>query len=375
MRGIEVESSLARGTATHLLLESRCMRPKLLDELLKLGCFSAPAQASFVFTLSAGDQKRIFAVAGIKRKFYHTMVPYCIIKNMLLALTLLAWLLAAEVCALAHSPKQRVHLPRSLGSIRSKFQLKLSDNSEAINVGIDEDSALIARIEAEVMAESGVGLDQLINPSKVVNLERDLLKLRYELEQATSNSNTDEVKKVQDTIDKKQATLRVEKRAVMRGWLKNLFVIQSIIAGVISYGMVYNIVPGVELDLSLQVLGFWMWWLFIIPSLRARKPSNEEKEALNIAFLASPILSLIMPTFTKDVTIIWWGNAIALLASYGYAYLKPKNEIEIVTSAEVTSDSMTEEKGDDDSQSLPKILLQAFKALDYGSGQERGARK
>lgn len=289
-------------------------------------------------------------------------------------LALLAWL-ATESRALVHPPTQRALLFRSLGSNRSKFQLKLSDNSAAINVAVDDDSALIARIEAEVMAESGVGLDQLINPSKVVNLERDLLKLRNELEQAMSSSNTDDVKKVQDTIDKKQATLTVEKRAVMRGWLKNLFVAQSIIAGVISYGMVYNIVPGVQLDISLQVLGFWMWWLFIIPSLRARKPSNEEKEALNIAFLASPILSLIMPTFTKDVTIIWWGNAIALLAAYGYAYLKPKSEEEIATSAAISSDPMTQEKADEDSQSLPKILLQAFKALDYGSGQERGARK
>lgn len=42
-----------------------------------------------------------------------------------------------------------------------------------------------------------------------------------------------------------------------------------------------------------------MWWLFIIPSLRARKPGNEEKEALNIAFIASPAASLLMPVITK----------------------------------------------------------------------------
>jgi hypothetical protein len=272
-------------------------------------------------------------------------------------------LLVAEVRALVYSPSLR-------RPIRAKFPLNLSDRSEEI--AAEDDAALIARIEAEVMAESGVSLDQLINPSKVVNLERDLLKLRNELEQAITIANTDEVKKVQDTIEKKQATLFVEKRSVMRGWLKSLFVIQSIIAGVISYGMVYNIIPGQELDLSLQVLGFWMWWLFIIPSLRARKPSNEEKEALNIAFLASPILSLIMPTFTKDVTIIWWGNALAVLVSYGYAYLKPKSEVELVDDMTTNDDVITDEK---EEKSLPKALLQAFKALDYGSGQERGARK
>eukprot|EP00953_Heterococcus_sp_UTEX-ZZ885_P022122 12275-Heterococcus_DN1.PRE.1 len=36
------------------------------------------------------------------------------------------------------------------------------------------DQALIARVAAEVQRDSGVDLDQLINPSKVINLEREL---------------------------------------------------------------------------------------------------------------------------------------------------------------------------------------------------------
>ena len=46
----------------------------------------------------------------------------------------------------------------------------------------EKDFYLIQRIEAEVMAESGVGLEELINPSKVINLERDIAKLTLELE-------------------------------------------------------------------------------------------------------------------------------------------------------------------------------------------------
>ena len=37
-----------------------------------------------------------------------------------------------------------------------------------------EDNLLIERLNAEILAESGVELDQLINPSKVVNLEREI---------------------------------------------------------------------------------------------------------------------------------------------------------------------------------------------------------
>jgi hypothetical protein len=59
---------------------------------------------------------------------------------------------------------------------------------------------------------------------------------------------------------------------------------------------------------------------------RARKPKSPEKEALDIAFLLSPVVSLIMPSLTKDTAIIWWANAVAVAGCYAYAYLKPKEE-------------------------------------------------
>ena len=160
---------------------------------------------------------------------------------------------------------------------------------------IDEE-ALIRRINEEIFAESGVDLDQLINPSKVVNLERDLIYLNKELDQ-TSDATL--ISEIQSKISKKREVLDVEKRAVMKGWLKNLFVGQSVLAGAISLVMVYDAFPGVHVPLAIQAMGFWMWWLFIIPSLRARKPSSEEKIALNYAFLGTPVVSLLMPTFTK----------------------------------------------------------------------------
>ncbi len=68
----------------------------------------------------------------------------------------------------------------------------------------------------------------------------------------------------------------------------------------ISIQQAYDQVPFFpHVDLSIQVLGFWFVWLFTVPSLRARKPGPSEKVALDIAFLATPVVSFAMPFITK----------------------------------------------------------------------------
>jgi hypothetical protein len=162
---------------------------------------------------------------------------------------------------------QKLHSSKPLYSSRlTQLRLKAElTEEEAIQNEID-DNLLIERLNAEILAESGVELDQLINPSKVVNLERDLVSLRKDILLTT---DVDEIAEINKVIDKKTATLIVEKRGVMRGWLKNLFVGQSVLAGAGSLALVYQVVPT---ELPIQVLGFWMWWLFIIPSLRYAAP-------------------------------------------------------------------------------------------------------
>lgn len=215
------------------------------------------------------------------------------------------------------------------------------------------DQALIARVAADVQRDSGVELDQLINPSKVINLERDLAKLRIELD---SKSGSDR-KSIQDTIATKETTLAQEKRAVMQDWLKQIFVAQAALSVVIGGLMVYDKVPGFEhVDLSIRVLGFWVIWLFAIPSLRARKPRNpSEKSALNIAFLASPLTSLAMPFITKDTVSIYWANLAVVAAAYAYGFASGDRDL--------------------DEANQPEWLKFVYKSLDFGSGKERGARK
>ena len=101
---------------------------------------------------------------------------------------------------------------------------------------------------------------------------------------------------------------------------------------------------------------------------RARKPQAMEKEALNIAFIASPLVSLAMPSFTLNTAAIWWANFAVTAAAYVYAYVRPRMEKE-------QSDEGERNGEGESGVSLPPALVKAFKALDYGSGQERGARR
>lgn len=111
-------------------------------------------------------------------------------------------------------------------------------------------------------------------------------------------------------------------------------------------------------DVSIQVLGYWFWWLFIVPSLRSRRPRGFEKKALDIAFLATPIASLAAPVVTKDTGLIWMANFVIVAGAYGFAF--------------ATDGADDDSDGDDSKQ--PAWLKFIYKSLDFGSGRERGAR-
>jgi hypothetical protein len=111
--------------------------------------------------------------------------------------------------------------------------------------------------------------------------------------------------------------------------------------------------------MPIKVLGFWWWWLFIVPSLRSRRPGGPEKQALDIAFLATPAISILSPVLTKDPQLIWLANFVVVAGSYAYAFLLADDE---------------EDNNTDDTKQSP-LLKFVYKSLDFGTGRERGARK
>jgi hypothetical protein len=250
---------------------------------------------------------------------------------------------------------------------------------------LTSDDPFVKRINDQIQEEFGVPLEELLNPAKVVNLERDLVNLRTQLASLTGKTFSDddiigltteevdnggggeEADKIRKKIDKKEKDLLIERRSVFRGWLKNVFLGQAVLSLGLSWIMATN--PSIlfgnydwfqntrSIDVSIQVLGFWWWWLFIVPSLRSRRPKGFEKKALDIAFLATPAISLIAPVATKDTAVIWVANFVVVAGSYAFAYA-----------------TYDKDDGNNDGSKDPEWLKFIFKSLDFGSGRERGAR-
>mmetsp|Transcript_19764 Transcript_19764/g.54962 ORF Transcript_19764/g.54962 Transcript_19764/m.54962 type:complete len:217 (-) Transcript_19764:556-1206(-) len=126
--------------------------------------------------------------------------------------------------------------------------------------GADEEMTsedpFVQQINAEIRRDVGVDLDELLNPAKVVNLERDLYNYRVELASLTGATVADGIKLTTEICDnggggedadalrkriqKKETDLSIERRSVFRGWLKNIFLGQAVLSLALSYVMATN---------------------------------------------------------------------------------------------------------------------------------------
>lgn len=123
---------------------------------------------------------------------------------------------------------------------------------------LTSDDPFVKEIDAGIQRDFGVPLDELLNPAKVVNLERDLYNMRLELAELTGVDLEDAPQKnsalttemcdggdgggeaaeaIRAKIEKKEKDLLIERRSVFRGWLKNVFLVQAILSFGLSWVM------------------------------------------------------------------------------------------------------------------------------------------
>jgi hypothetical protein len=316
-------------------------------------------------------------------------------------------------------PEQLFKAPSATEEVQNEAREALKSVGWAMPAEGDltSEDPFVKAIDLGIQNDMGVSLNDLLNPAKVVNLERDLYVLRTELARVTgailSTPDTDgsalelttaacdlggggeAADELRAKIQKKEQDLAMERRSVFRGWLKNIFLGQAILryarlfaAGVLlisqhrrsfalSFVMATNprsLFGGFDwyysynMDVSISVLGYWWWWLFVVPSLRSRRPTGLEKKALDIAFVATPAVSVLAPIVTKDTGVIWAANLAVVVAAYGYAFLLAGNDSDKVDSGVSETTASSE-------QQQPAWLKFVFKSLDFGSGKERGVRK
>ena len=60
----------------------------------------------------------------------------------------------------------------------------------------------------------------------------------------------------------------------------------------------------------------WSVWMFTIPSLRARECTDAEKDWLNYAFLAVPLVNVALPFVWKSFAFVYSADAVALAGIY-----------------------------------------------------------
>ena len=129
--------------------------------------------------------------------------------------------------------RPRLLSPRAQqGPLEDGFKGLMPLNEEAEG---NVEPELVARVQQEVRDLMGVELEDLLNPSKVVNLEREKIVKERELASCTDAEVRAELEARLEKID---GDLFREKRTVFQGWLKALFISQSVISLVLSGYMV-----------------------------------------------------------------------------------------------------------------------------------------
>lgn len=211
--------------------------------------------------------------------------------------------------ASSSSPSRR---PRPTPRLPLRASLTPSPPSPSPSPPPPPEDPVPARVRAS-LAENGVDLDTLLNPTKVISLTRKL--------DALTSSNAPE-----EDLAPVRAALVVESRQVMQGWLKRLFLFQAVFFGALGGAAATDVLG--DTPLVLRALGFWSVWLFTIPALRARKGTpTAEKSALNAAFLATPLLNVALPALTKNTGVIWGADVALLAAAYAWYAAGGKGEV------------------------------------------------
>jgi len=105
--------------------------------------------------------------------------------------------------------------------------------------------------------------------------------------------------------------------------LYTVFEVQAWVALAVGAALSFNLLfPSDKPDIA-RLLGMWSVWMFTVPSLRARDCAADEKDALNVLFLAIPVVNVLLPFVWKSFPFIFTADCLLMVAVYAWKGLLP----------------------------------------------------
>jgi len=105
--------------------------------------------------------------------------------------------------------------------------------------------------------------------------------------------------------------------------LYKIFEWQAYLSIVVGALLSYNVLfPSDKPDIA-RLLGMWSIWIFTIPSLRARDCTAAEKDALNLLFLAVPLINITLPLVWRSFPVIFTADVAFLAGIYAWKLWLP----------------------------------------------------
>ena len=150
--------------------------------------------------------------------------------------------------------------------------------------------------------------------------DRDLNKFVKKTATTFAPSSSVEAKKKKNSATKGTALYAV-------------FEVQAYLAIVVGGLLAFNVIYPSEEPTIARLMGMWSVWMFTVPLLRARDCGAKEKDALNLLFIAIPLVNVLIPFVWKSFAGVFTADVLLMLGVY-YSKNAPPFGEEDATAAE-----------------------------------------
>ena len=88
----------------------------------------------------------------------------------------------------------------------------------------------------------------------------------------------------------------------------------------------------------------WSVWMFTVPSLRARDCGAKEKDALNVLFIAIPLINVLIPFVWKSFAGVFTADVLLMLGVYYSKNAPPFGEEELTVASRANKNERERER-------------------------------